>query len=259
MRCGRCPKAFPARTCSSAGTEGHLYMGCGNGDLWRYDGDADTFTPLVQGELNGLCWGGIITEHYVLWNASKNSNPGAVAVYSLDEQRHVKTFAPLDPGTPTALYGHRCVATPDNKVLWGLGTPVARMAVIDLDTLEADVVTPNVFAENTRLNVNMLDDSTLAVFSSRGHGGEKLYLFDYPSFKHIETQDVPMQGGTPARLRLPSLAARCIASMSRRATCSATTSHHATWRKVIHDWTHGYARGAGHLERTRHRRRHHVR
>jgi hypothetical protein len=185
------PDGLPGAYMLKAGPDGTLYLGCAGGDLRRYDGERDRFETLVTGELDGLCWGGIVAPPFVLWNASRGGRSGAVGVYDLRAGRCVHVFAPLDGLTPTALYGHRAVMAPDGRVLWCMNTPQARLVLIDLKAMRAESRTPDCLAGNSWTNATFLDERRLAVFSGRGEVGEDLYVLSWPGLDLIRRMAVP--------------------------------------------------------------------
>lgn len=172
------------------GPDGKLYVGCGNGDLLRYDPATDNFEVLVAGELHSITWGGCVTDRYAVWTAA----PGEVGVYDWQNEKLVKVFRPLDTETPTALYGHSAVEAPDGKVIVGMNTPQCRLIVLDLETMEPLSHTPEALRPG-----NYIYD--LAFFTEKLFGfpyGNEILLFSYPE---IDLQQrIPGPRGTK-RLR----------------------------------------------------------
>ncbi len=157
------------------GPDGKLYVGRGNGDLYRYDPTADSFEALATGELHGITWGGCVTDRYVVWAA----NPGEVGVYDWRHGRLVKVFRPLDTETPTALYGHSMVETPDGKLIVGMNVPQSRLILLDLVTLEPRAFTPDALRAGTSIY-------DLFFFTDKLFGfpyGNEILLFSYPEFE----------------------------------------------------------------------------
>ncbi len=65
------PEGIPGAYMLRTAADGCLYLGCGNGDLVRYDPVADRFKILVTGELKSITWGGCVTDRYAVWEASR--------------------------------------------------------------------------------------------------------------------------------------------------------------------------------------------
>ncbi|MDE2999389.1 MAG: hypothetical protein OXU79_09980 [Gemmatimonadota bacterium] len=165
------PGAYMLRTAA----DGCLYLGCGNGDLIRYDPFADRFEILVAGELKSITWGGCVTDRYAVWEAS----PGDVGVYDWRESRLVKVFRPVDTEYPTALYGHNVVEAPDGRVLLAIDVPQARFVMLNLDTMTAESHTPDgIRGEGSTSDAFFWDNDTLGVFV-RG----ELHFLAYPGFE----------------------------------------------------------------------------
>lgn len=178
------PGAYMLRTAA----DGCLYLGCGNGDLIRYDPVADRFEILVTGELKSITWGGCVTNRYAVWEAS----PGHVGVYNWRESRLVKVFRPIDTEYPAALYGHNVVEAPDGRILLAIDVPQARFVVLNLETMTAESHTPaNIRGVGSTSDALFWDDETLAAFV-RG----ELHFMAYPGFELI--QRIPRTGrGSP--------------------------------------------------------------
>ena len=180
---GGIPGAYMLRTAA----DGCLYLGCGNGDLIRYDPVADAFEILVTGELTSITWGGCVTDRYAVWEAS----PGHVGVYDWRESRLVKVFRPIDTELPTALYGHNVVEAPDGRVLLAIDVPQARLVLLNLETLTAESHTPeNIRGVGSTTDAFFWDDGTLAAFV-RG----ELHFMAYPGFELKQRIECPENGG----------------------------------------------------------------
>lgn len=177
------PEGIPGAYMLKQGPDGRLYLGCGNGDLVRYDPAADAFERLVEGELHAITWGGCVTDRLVVWAAS----PGEAAVYDWREDKLLKVFRPLDSMTPHALYGRIFVETPDGKILGILAIPESRFVLIDPDTLEAESFSPA--ALGPALHLYDLAFFTPEVFGLTAKGS--LYLFRYPSLELEARIDLP--------------------------------------------------------------------
>ncbi len=176
------PGAYMLRTAA----DGCLYLGCGNGDLIRYDPVADRFENLVTGELKSITWGGCVTDRYAVWEAS----PGDVGVYDWRESKLVKVFRPVDTEYPTALYGHNVVEAPDGRVLLAIDVPQARLVLLNLETMSAQSHTPdNIRAVGSTSDAFFWDDETLAVFV-RG----ELHFMAYPGFELVQWIPRPGRG-----------------------------------------------------------------
>jgi len=130
----RMPEGIPGAYVLRKGPDGHLYLGAGNGDLLRYRPDEDRFETLVTGEITDLIWGGtVVGEHLLL-----EGTPGRLLVYNLKEDRLVRTFNPLDPGTPPSLYAHNLLCAPDGRALIGMNIPSARLFALELPSLRLE-------------------------------------------------------------------------------------------------------------------------
>ncbi len=182
------PEGIPGAYMLRTAADGCLYLGCGNGDLIRYDPAADRFEVLVTGELKSITWGGCVTDRYAVWEAS----PGDVGVYDWRESRLVKVFRPVDTESPTALYGHNVVEAPDGRVLLAIDVPQARFVMLNLETMTAESHTPaNIRGVGSTTDAFFWDNETLAAFV----GGE-LHFMAYPGFEFM--QRIPRTGrGSP--------------------------------------------------------------
>ena len=182
------PEGIPGAYMLRTAADGCLYLGCGNGDLIRYDPVADGFEILVAGELKSITWGGCVTDRYAVWEAS----PGDVGVYDWRASRLVKVFRPIDTERPTALYAHNVVEAPDGRVLLAIDVPQARFVLLDLETMSAESHTPeNLRGVGSTSDAFFRDNETLAVFV-RG----ELHFMAYPGFELI--QRIPWTGhGSP--------------------------------------------------------------
>ena len=177
------PGAYMLRTAA----DGRLYLGCGNGDLIRYDPVSDGFEILVTGELTSITWGGCVTDRYAVWEAS----PGHVGVYDWRESRLVKVFRPIDTEYPTALYGHRVVEAPDGRVLLAIDVPQARLILLDVESMSARSHTPeNIQGVGSTADAFFWDDRTFATFV-RG----ELHFMAYPGFRLKQRIARPEHGG----------------------------------------------------------------
>jgi len=189
------PDGIPGAYMLSAHPNGILYLGCGDGRLVAYDGQQDAFTALDSGAMHGICWGGCVTERYVLWNASCRSSAAAVAVYDLQLKKVVHIFDPLAQVVPAAHYGHSQVVMAKDHVVWGLNTPQARLVHINPANLSATNVTAPYLDGRSSVRLSRLDRDTLAVFSG-GDGDERLHLVGYPGFELLEEPGCPFNGVT---------------------------------------------------------------
>ena len=172
------PEGIPGAYMLRAAADGCLYLGCGNGDLIRYDPVADRFEILVTGELKSITWGGCVTDRYAIWEAS----PGDVGVYDWRESRLVKVFRPIDTEYPTALYSHNVVEAPDGRVLLAIDVPQARFVLLNLETMTAESHTPdNIRGAGSTSDALFWDNGTLAAFV-RG----ELHFMAYPGFELMQ-------------------------------------------------------------------------
>ncbi len=179
----RLPDGTPGAYMLKTASDGRLYLGCGRGELARYDPRADGFEVLVRDELTSITWGGCVTDRYAVWSAS----PGHAGVYDHQEDRLVRIFRPIDTEEPTALYGHCVVEAPDGKVILGMNVPQARLVVLDLDAMTVTSHTPpSIVGKGSTHGATFLDARTLALFA----GGE-LQLLRYPGFELLETVAPP--------------------------------------------------------------------
>jgi hypothetical protein len=110
--------------------DGLLYLGCGEGSLVAYDPRADRFEVLVSGELDGITWGGCVTDSLAVWSVS----PGDACVYDWRERKLLKTFRTLDSSESPSHYAHNVLECPDGKILFGLNVPQARLVLLDPKT-----------------------------------------------------------------------------------------------------------------------------
>jgi hypothetical protein len=181
----RLPESVPGAYMLKTGSDGNLYLGCGNGDLVVFDPEADVFETLVSGEMTSITWGGCVTEHHAVWSCS----PGHAAVFDINSRQLVKVFRPLDTDEPTALYGHRVIEAPDGKIILSMHVPQARLVVLDLDTLEPQSVTPPVMLGcSWTADATFFDDQTIGIFV--GNADMKLgslALLSYPGLGLIDT------------------------------------------------------------------------
>lgn len=180
------PDGLPGAYMLKTAADGRLYLGCGTGELVRYDPSADSFAVLVRGAMYGITWGGCVTDRHVVWSA----NPGHVAVYDLREERLARTFTPIDPHTPTALYGHSVTPAPDGRIVLGMHVPQARLVLLDPRTLQADVHTPEYLQGVQWMHqVVFLDDRTLGLMIDTREA--HLALVEYPSLRLIGRVPLP--------------------------------------------------------------------
>ena len=227
-----------------AGPDGLLYLGCGNGDLRRYDGEADRFETLVTGELSGLCWGGIVLGPHVLWNASRGGKVGAIAAYNIDEDQLEGILAPADDHIPPAGYGHRAAPTPDGKALWCVNTPGARLIVVEPDASQAQAHTPPCLEGCTWSNAAFLDPETVAVFAGATELGARLHLLSYPTLESIEELPLPVDHNL--QHKDPLVLGGCLYLMddeSGNLWRMDLSSHR--WQVAVENWSNGtYATAA---------------
>ena len=183
------PDGIPGAYMLKTAADGRLYLGCGRGELVRYDPDADAFEMLVAGAMSSITWGGCVTDRYAVWSAS----PGHVAVYDWRDERLVKVFRPADIETPAALYGHRVIEAPDGKVIVGMNVPRARLIVLDLEAMDVRSVTPAALEGSSwTRDATFFDDETLALF----YGDADMHmavlaLLRYPGFELIDRVPAP--------------------------------------------------------------------
>ncbi len=221
---GGVPGAYMLRTAS----DGCLYLGCGNGDLIRYDADADEFEFLVTGELTSITWGGCVTDRYAIWAAS----PGHVGVYDYLENRLVKVFRPIDSEEPPALYGHGAAEAPDGSVLLSIDVPQARFIVLDVESMNAISHTPPNIQGVGSTSDALFWDGDLAVFV-RG----ELHVMSYPDFQLKETIPRPGNGGVGGRA--------CLVGGRLYAYCNADGGLYVLdravgkWEVATSAWTEG--------------------
>jgi len=178
------PEGEPGAYMLQTGPDGRLYLGGGNGNLFRYDPTSDTMETLVTGQMHGITWGGCVTDQVVVWSA----NPGEACVYDWREDRLTHVLKPLDTEDPTALYGHRIIQAPDGRILFAMNVPQARMIVLDPDTGERQCITPEVLqGESWTRDATFFDEKTVGVF------GKKTWLFfRYPTFEFIRSTPLPI-------------------------------------------------------------------
>ncbi len=171
------PEKIPGAYMLRQGPDRKLYLGCGRGELVRYDPERDNFDILITGEMHSITWGGCVTDRYVVWSAS----PGETAVYDWREQKLVHVFRPMDTQRPEALYGHRVVEAPDGCVLVGMDVPQARVILLDPASMTVESVTPpEILGHGSTRGAAFLDDETLALFAG------DLLVYRYPSFELID-------------------------------------------------------------------------
>lgn len=179
------PDGVPGAYMLKTGPDAKLYLGCGNGDLCRYDGMSDAFETLVAGELGGITWGGVVTDRHVFWNAAKAGVAGAVAAYDWRDEKLVKTFAPADTRDPISHYGHRAVEAPDGKIVWSMQIPEGHIIVIDPSDMSAESLDRSWLTDCTWTNPIFVDAQHLVVFMGTGYATQKAYLLKYPEFEVV--------------------------------------------------------------------------
>ncbi len=222
---GGIPGAYMVRTAA----DGCLYLGCGNGDLIRYDPVADRFEILVTGELTSITWGGCVTDRYAVWEAS----PGHVGVYDWRESRLVKVFRPIDTEHPTALYGHNVVEAPDGRVLLAIDVPQARLVLLNLETMSAESHTPeNIQGVGSTSDAFFWDDWTLAAFV-RG----ELHFMAYPGFELKQRIERPEHGGLGGKACVVD--GRLYAYSAADGTLYALDREAEKWEVAAEGWSEG--------------------
>ena len=224
------PEGIPGAYMLRTGPDGKLYLGCGNGDLIRYNPEADGYEALVSGELSSITWGGCVTDRYAVWAAS----PGHVGVYDVLEDRLVNVFRPIDTEQPAALYGHRGITTPDGKVLLAIDVPRARFVVLDPETMMAVSHTPeNIVGVGSTGDATFLDEQTLAAFVA----GE-LHLMSYPEFKLLERVALPPgEGGLGGKACVVD--GRFYAYRARNGELYRLDREAHAWELVVDGWADG--------------------
>lgn len=223
------PEGIPGAYMLRVAADGCLYLGCGNGDLIRYDPVGDRFEILVTGELKSITWGGCVTDRYAVWETS----PGDVGVYDWRESRLVKVFRPIDTEYPTALYAHRVVEAPDGRALLAINVPQARFVLLDPESLTAESHTPeNIEGVGSTSDAFFWDDHTLAAFV-RG----ELHFMSYPDLKLQQRIPGPTRGNVGSgacmvngRLYAYSASDGHLYTLDREA---------AEWGVAAADWTEG--------------------
>jgi hypothetical protein len=188
----RLPDGISGAYMLRAGPDGGLYLGCGTGQLVRYDPSRDAFDTLVAGALDGICWGGAVAGKRVFWNASVRGASGAVGVYDIERGALTKLFSPVDDLRPNALYGHCAANAPDGRIVWVFNVPQARLIVIDPKDLTARTVAPAGLADCAWSSCAFLDDRRLALSALRA-GRVSLVVLSYPDF--TELHRAPMEIG----------------------------------------------------------------
>ncbi|MDY7011908.1 MAG: hypothetical protein SVV80_14350, partial [Planctomycetota bacterium] len=175
--CRYLPEGIPGAYMLRPGPDGLLYLGCGEGSLVSYDPRADKFEILVSGEMDGLTWGGCVTDSLVVWSA----NPGGACVYDWRNRKLLKTFERVDSAYPPAMYAHSVIECPDGKILLGLNFPNARLVLLDPETLEVESHTPSVLQGHTTTHwLAFIDAGHLVV-----ECGNEFFVLQYPSFEMI--------------------------------------------------------------------------
>ncbi len=171
------PDGIPGAYMLKPASDGRLYIGGGNGDLIRYNPGDDTFDVLVRGELHSIIWGGCVTDRYVVAAAS----PGDVLVFDWKNGELAKVFNSVDPMSPPARYGHNVTEAPDGRIIVGMNVPVARLIVLDLETMTVEAYHPDCFGDARYTGpMTFLDDDTLLISVGRNHG--ETQLLRYPGF-----------------------------------------------------------------------------
>lgn len=182
----RLPSPLPGAYMLRTGEDQWLYIGCGNGDLWRYHASDDLFEQLVEGHMRNITWGGAISGPFVFWNAFHETCNGSVAVYDVRERRVVKTWAPLDSHSPPGLYGHRAITAPDGNIIWHFDTPSARVIIINPDTMEREVIDRPWLSKATHSSSVFMNPQRLALLTSQG-----VMIVSYPDFSIENVIDLP--------------------------------------------------------------------
>src|SRR3954454_11587575 len=176
------PAPIPGAYMLATAPDGRLYLGCGNGDLARYDPTTDETEVLVHGQMHSITWGGCVTDRYAVWTAS----PGEACVYDWRESKLVKKFAPVDSEEPHAHYGHNAIVAPDGKVILTMNVPQARLVVIDLEQMTATSHTPDTLRGHSWTgNAQFVDAHTLLLVV--GTEGPRTVLLRYPGFELVDT------------------------------------------------------------------------
>lgn len=230
------PGGIPGTYMLKEGPDGKLYIGCGNGDLIRYDPVADDFQVLVAGELHSITWGGCVTDRYVVWAAS----PGEVGVYDWRNEKLVKVFRPLDTETSTALYGHSAVEAPDGKVIVGMNIPQSRLIVLDLETMEPLSRTPEALLAGDRVY-------DLAFFTEKIFGfpcGNEILLFSYPEIDLQQRIPGP-QGTKTLRGRLCARQGEYYAVAHPADTLLRLDRERGCFEVIAENWTGGCVGATG--------------
>ncbi len=175
--CRPLPEGMPGAYMLRTASDGRLYLGCGEGSLAVYDPQADRFEVLVSGEMDGITWGGCVTDSLAVWSAS----PGHACVYDWRKRKLLKTFRPLDSERPASLYAHSVLECPDGKVMLGLNVPQARLVVLDTETLEANSHTPPVLQGQSAIEwLAFLDAERLVL-----QRNNEFFLLQYPSLEQV--------------------------------------------------------------------------
>ncbi len=175
--CRHLPEGIGGAYMLRPASDGRLYLGCGEGSLVVYDPAADRFEVLVSGELDGITWGGCVTDSLAVWSSS----PSDACVYNWRERKLLKTFRPLDSSPSSSHYAHNVTECPDGKILLGLNVPQAKLILLDADTLEAKSHTPEALAGQSYTQwLAFLDTERLAVVT-----GNEILILRYPSFELV--------------------------------------------------------------------------
>jgi 6-phosphogluconolactonase (cycloisomerase 2 family) len=223
------PDGLPGAYMLRTGSDGSLYLGCGNGDLYRYVPSSDAFQALVQDELKGITWGGCVTDRYAVWAAS----PGHVGVYDYREDKLVKVFRPMDTEEPTALYGHRAAATPDGRVVVALDVPQARFVFLELGSMEVVSLTPShLEGVGSTGDLTFWDNETVVAFV-----GSELHVMSYPDLQLKHRIPRPAAGGVGGRACM--VGGRFYAYCAADGGLYSLDPHGGGWEIVVEELTSG--------------------
>lgn len=169
------PQDSPGVYMLRTGPDGRLYLGDGKGDLYRYDPKADSIELLVSGKLKSITQSGCVTDRYVVWS----TEGGDAGVFDWKDNKFIRAFDPIDVSKPQSHYGHYLMQTPDGKVLLPMGTPQARLCLLDLAKMEMTSHTPDALVGEAGIwGACFFDDQTLMILSTK-----KVQLLNYPDFK----------------------------------------------------------------------------
>jgi hypothetical protein len=177
------PKESPGVYMLKTGPDGRLYLGDGKGDLYRYDPKTDAIELLVGGKLKSITQSGCVTDRYVVWS----TEGGDAGVFHWKEDKFIRAFDPIDTSEPQAHYGHYLTEAPDGKVLLPMGTPQARLCLLDLSKMEMTSHTPDALVGEAGIwGACFFDDHTLLILSTN-----KVQVLSYPDFKRVRDIGYP--------------------------------------------------------------------